>query len=99
MSKHAAHHMHGNSLAAYASTDFSERERQIIAVLSASSVPLTAREIAGRLGFADLNMVRPRLNELKEKHIVGEAEPVKCTVTGKLVATFALVVPVQMAIA
>ncbi len=91
--------MHRNSLAAYSSTDFSHRERAILRCLGESSVPLTAREIAGRLGFADLNAVRPRCTELCERHVLTTAGDVRCPVTGKTVSTFALAVPVQQVLA
>ncbi len=97
--RHREHRMHAHSLRAYASSDFSDRERAIIHCLGESAVPLTAREIAGRLGYADLNAVRPRLTELLEDHIVAEATRVRCPVTGKTVSTFAIAVPVQQALA
>jgi hypothetical protein len=83
--------VHRNSLSAYHSEDFNPREQAIVACLDASSVPLTAREIAGRLGFQDLNAVKPRLTRLKDIHAVCEAGDVRCPVSGKTVSTYALV--------
>ena len=51
---------------------------------------LTARQIARKLGFDDLNAVRPRLTELKESYMVTEGEKVKCDESGKSVSTFYL---------
>ncbi len=87
--------MHANSLAAYDTTDFGDRERAIIQCLGHSSVPLTAREIAQRLGFSDLNACRPRLTELRDAGHICECGSVKCPVSHKTVATFALNKPVQ----
>ena len=92
--------VHRNSCAAYHTSDFSDRERAIIRVLSESSCPLTAREIAGRLGFSDLNAVRPRCTELAspERRVLCEAGDVRCPVSGKTVSTYALAIPVQQAL-
>ena len=39
------------------------RKEQILAVMSVDK-PMTAREVAHKLGFHDLNAVKPRLTEL-----------------------------------
>ena len=47
---------------------------------------LTAREIAYRLGFTDLNAVKPRLTEMKEAGILIADKKTLDTVTGRKVA-------------
>ena len=49
-------------------TPTSRRERLILDALDGEE--LTARQIAYKLGFSDLNAVKPRLTELKAKGIV-----------------------------
>ena len=39
-------------------------------ILNAMDRPMTAREIAYKLGFSDLNAVKPRLTEMKERGTV-----------------------------
>lgn len=46
---------------------------------------LTAREIAQRLGYADSNKVRPRINELMKLGKITPMEHRNCTVSGKYV--------------
>lgn len=51
----------------YIKTETAERKRLI---LSAMDKPMTARQIAYKLGFKDLNAVKPRLKEMKDRGLV-----------------------------
>lgn len=45
-------------------------------ILDAMDKPMTAREIAYKLNFSDLNAVKPRLSEMKERgtvEVIGKA--------------------------
>lgn len=95
MSRHPSHRMHGNSLQAYHGSDFTPRERAILDVLRASPEPMTDRAIALRLGFSDLNAVRPRISEMLEGEILAEGGTVECAVSGKHVRTVKIANPVQ----
>jgi hypothetical protein len=99
MTHHRHHRMHANSLHTYALTDFGPRERAILAVYTASSVPLTDREVKDRLGLSDMNSVRPRISTLIELGYLHEQQAVECPVTGKDVRTVRLAVPIQQAVA
>lgn len=60
--------MHPNSLASWRELDPGARHQLILSVYEASIQPLTDREVAQRLGFTDLNAVRPRITELIHDH-------------------------------
>lgn len=49
-------------LESFFKTDKQKRKEQILAAWGLGA--MSAREIARRLGYSDLNMVRPRINEL-----------------------------------
>ena len=87
----ANNNIHINSLEAYFEEDnkkdFSKREKQILGTLEILKSG-TARDIANKLGYTDLNAVRPRLTELKRKGIIHEIGKVKETRTP--VAIYAL---------
>lgn len=72
--------IHINSLQAYFNeeneTTFSKRESEIIETLR-SIKSGTAREIMYYLGYEELNEVRPRLTELKQKGFIHEVGKVK----------------------
>ena len=55
------HQMHANSLAAWRELEPGPMQARVLAQYDA---PHTDREVAARLGFADLNHVRPRVTEL-----------------------------------
>ncbi len=82
---------HRNSSQAFTGQDFSARERQIIEFLNGRIEPMTAREIAEALGFADLNAVAPRISALIDAHVLAEALDVTCRHTGRRVRTVYLV--------
>lgn len=84
---HLDHIMHANSLDAYDSeaAHFSRREAEIHAALTRTTEPATDRDICRRLGYSDMNAVRPRLTELIAGGWVEECGSVRCPVTGKTV--------------
>ena len=49
---------------------------------------MSARQIAWRLGYEDMNAVRPRITEMVEEGILEAADTIRDTVTGRRVATF-----------
>lgn len=85
MGDHPHHQMHANSLAALGSLDCGERERLIIDAYVAAGLPQTDRQIAERLGFDDMNKVRPRISDLIDDLILREVGSTKDHVTGKKV--------------
>ena len=83
--------IHINSLQAYFDeeneTTFTKRQSEIIEALRDIKSG-TAREIMHYLGYEELNEVRPRLTELKQKGIIHEVGKVKETRTA--VSIFAI---------
>ena len=61
------------------------RQLDILGVLTE---PMTAREIAGRLGFTDLNTVKPRLTELRDAGIVEVVGKKKDPITGRKASVY-----------
>ena len=49
---------------------------------------MSARQIAWRLGYEDLNMVRPRITEMCEEGLLEATGTIRDTVTGRRVAKF-----------
>lgn len=64
--EHASHQMHENSLECYDEEEpnFGRMESLVYQLYRASAVPLTDRQVKTRLGFTDMNKVRPRITEL-----------------------------------
>lgn len=76
--------MHQNSLTAYFSLDLDPRCRVILSVYEKEpNESFTDRQVKNRLGFEDMNQVRPRISGLVDKGILIECGHVKCGVTGK----------------
>ncbi len=63
------------------------RAEAVLLTLRSFNSPPTDREIAAKLGFSDLNAVRPRITELIALGLVVEMGSVSCEVTGKTVRT------------
>jgi hypothetical protein len=97
--KHTSHRMHTNSVACWSDLDTSERARLVLSVYQNSSVPLTDRECAERLGFKDMNAVRPRCTELRDALILVECGKAKDHISGKTVRTMCVAAPIQMTLA
>jgi hypothetical protein len=76
---------HRNSLASWRSLNPAARTQAILAVYRGSMAPLTDREVAERLGFTEMNAVRPRITELIKAQLVTEVYDVPDHVTGKKV--------------
>lgn len=85
MGEHASHEIHENSREAYATLELSDRSRKILEVYKASAVALTDREVAERLGFSDMNSVRPFITRLIDEQLLAETGKTKCATTGKTV--------------
>lgn len=78
--------MHANSIAAYNSSDFSDRERAILDVyITNARYPLTDREVMTLLGFSDMNSVRPRISKLIDRKMLRDVCDVLDHSTGKTV--------------
>ena len=57
-------------------------------ILSQLDKPRTAREIAYRLGFSDLNAVKPRLTEMKARGTVEVIRKEKDSITNRNVSVY-----------
>ena len=57
-------------------------------ILSQLDKPRTAREIAYRLGFSDLNAVKPRLSEMKARGTVEVTKKEKDSITNRKVSVY-----------
>lgn len=77
--------IHPNSRKSHAETDHDTRTNQILDAYELSPDPLTDRQIAEALGFADMNAVRPCITRLVRDQIIVEADAVVCGVTGRTV--------------
>lgn len=77
--------IHANSMESWHELEPGERHRVILECYRSSPVPLTDREVAHRLGFRDLNAVRPRITELIELGHVCECADVKDKTTNRTV--------------
>jgi len=75
--------IHQNSSTAYHMLDREARKEAILQVYGKSSRPLTDREVAQELGFADMNGARPRITEMIGSGVLVEAGSVKDSVTGR----------------
>jgi len=77
--------IHQNSSTAYHMLDREARKAAILQVYGKYSRPLTDREVAQELGFADMNGARPRITEMIGSGVLVEAGSVKDEVTGRSV--------------
>lgn len=75
-------------LESYLALEPNKRQKMIIECLDR---PKTARQIAIELGFVDLNAIKPRICELKEKGIVRACGKALDMATGRNVAIYELV--------
>ena len=66
-----------------------ERRKEVLGTYGPEDV-LTDREVAGRLGHADMNAVRPRITELVDAGELVERGKVKCDVTHRKVRVTSL---------
>lgn len=65
-----------------------DKRTREVNILSALTEPMTAREIADKLGFADLNSVKPRLTELRDAGLVEVVGKKTDPVTDRKVSIF-----------
>lgn len=96
-------HSHPNSTAALAGEQqngrLGRRAEAVLAALRTCASPPTDRDLAEKLGFADLNAVRPRITELIELGLVVEMPSIACPVTGKTVRTTRALHDCELAVA
>lgn len=76
--------LHANSREAYRA-ERSELKARSLAILVEVRVngQGTDRQIKDRMGFTEMNAVRPRITELVDAGLLCEMETVKCEVTGR----------------
>lgn len=72
----------------YTKVDKLTRYNQILTLMRKVDKPMTSREIAYRLGYKDLNAVKPRLTELRDTGRVAEAGTVVDNLTERRVMTW-----------
>lgn len=81
--------IHVNSAEAYHAErvggGLTKRQALILHWLQSHPGAWTDRQIAERLGFPDMNCVRPRITELIDMGLLSEASHTKCPATGKTV--------------
>ena len=65
---------------------FNDRQTEIIHAVRGMK-ECTVRELCERLGYSDLNAIRPRCTELIDKGVLEEAGSKKCDKTGRTVMT------------
>lgn len=74
-------------LESYLKTEPSKRQKLILSVLDR---PMSARQIADKLGFGDLNAVKPRLTELVRLGRIEVIEKAYDETTKRCVAVYSL---------
>ena len=73
MANHLTHDMHPNSLEAYAkATQALTGRRRMVHQLIEQHGPMSDRQVRDRLGFSDMNAVRPRISELVDLGLLEE---------------------------
>lgn len=78
--------VHENSIVAFHSLDTSERRRLVLSVYqNAPDDAFTDRQVANRLGYSDMNCVRPRISELIDEGVLIEMGKVRDFTTHKTV--------------
>ena len=90
MEKHLTHTTHANSARSFSSLDHGTRLALVLSVYRLASGPLTDRAVASRLGFQDLNAVRPRVVDAIDNGLLYETGSTVCPVTNRRVRTCAL---------
>lgn len=73
-------------LESYLKTPTSKRQNMILECMGTRE--MTARMIATELGFSDMNAVKPRLTELKDKGIIEATGKAYDSLTKRSVAVF-----------
>ena len=80
--------MHANSLLAYEMNGIAldKREKLVLAAyIELYPTPVSDRYIMEKLGFTDMNAVRPRITSLRDKKVIEETGKMKCSITGQSV--------------
>ena len=88
---------HENSMFAYEETvkERAARREAVLGVFMTADRPLTDREVMIRLGFNDMNAVRPRITEMTTDGTLVECSKVRDTVTKRLVRGSRIRIPEQ----
>ena len=93
MSAENRREQHVNSINAYDEGKeewFSKREKLILAALSGLKRGASDRELMIRLGFTDMNSVRPRITEMVKEGLLEEVSNQEDPITKKVVRVVAL---------
>lgn len=85
MGAHTTHAVHANSVASWRDFDADTRAALVRAVYTLATEPLTDRQVMQRLGFSDMNMVRPSITRLVENGYLVELAKVRDAETARLV--------------
>jgi uncharacterized alpha-E superfamily protein len=88
--------IHPNSAAAWVAFDHSTREALVLSAYRLAGVPLSDRQVAGNLGFQDMNMVRPTITRLCQEGRLVERGSVVDSLTKRTVRLMAPADPVQL---
>tara|TARA_R100000664_G_scaffold31617_1_gene45405 strand:- start:1416 stop:1766 length:351 start_codon:yes stop_codon:yes gene_type:complete len=89
--KHKSHRVRQATLMSYAELlpTLPTRNRQVFEAFKEGG-PATDREIKKRIGFDDMNMVRPRITALIEDGLLEEIAKIRCDTTNRLVRLVAI---------
>lgn len=85
--------IHGNSLGAYQRLNKKARHEVILRAYCFSRNGLTDREVLKKIGFTDMNSVRPRITELIQDGQLKDVGKTKDFVTSKMVRVCRLMKP------
>ncbi len=85
MGQHALHEIHANSLAAFDGVELGKREALVLSCYLLAGVAITDRDAMQRIGFSDMNAVRPRVTSLIGRKLLQEVGSVTDETTGKRV--------------
>jgi hypothetical protein len=86
MGKHSSHRTHPNSKLSLDQFKPGPRETAVILAVRLHG-PLSDRQVAEKLGFADMNAVRPVITKLRDRGVLEEGDTVMCPVTRRRVRT------------
>jgi hypothetical protein len=84
---HLKHDVHANSRISFAALDLAEREALVLNAYLLAGVALTDRQVAERLGLADMNGCRPQISRLIDRAWLMESGSVKDEATNRRVRT------------
>ena len=76
--------MHPNSIKSWREMDIGDRMKQIAGAFEEHG-PMTDRQVKNKLGFEDMNSVRPSICSLLDLDIIDECDRVKCPTSNRTV--------------